>query len=161
MPPNKLQADIGKKNAFSSPEQEALLNLLRTNELFQNRWNRLFRKYQLTGSQYNVLRILRGEGKPMTCQQIVERMIHVVPAVTGLVDRLQARQLVTRDRSNEDRRVVYVEITKQALSLLKKLDRPLEQLHSQLLGHLTRSELNQLTHLLEKARQSEFLKQSP
>lgn len=154
MAKGKLQSELKKKNPFASPEQEAMLNLLRTNDQFQNRFGRLFREFGLTASQYNVLRILRGEGKPMPSLEIAERMIQVVPAITGLIDRLEKQELVKRQRCTEDRRIVYIEITKKALELLKKLDRPVNDLHKQLMGHLTRAELQELSRLLEKARTS-------
>ncbi len=149
---HKLQHEIKKKRPFDSQQEEALLNLLRTNELFQNQFIRLFRKYGLTASQYNVLRILRGEGKPLPSLEIADRMIHVVPAITGLIDRLEKARFVKRRRCEEDRRVVYVEITDEAISVLKQIDRPVKQLREKLLGHLTRSELRELIRLLEKAR---------
>ncbi len=152
---SQLQRDLKKRQPFESPEQEAVLNILRTNDQFQNRFGRLFREYGLTPSQYNVLRILRGEGKPMPCLEIGERMIQVVPAMTGLIDRLEKQELVTRKRCTEDRRVIYIEITKKALDLLKKMDQPVMELHQQLVGHLSRSELKELSRLLEKARLSE------
>jgi DNA-binding MarR family transcriptional regulator len=143
---------LKKKGPFASPEQEAMLNILRTNDQFQNRFGRLFREYGLTPSQYNVLRILRGEGKPMPCLEVADRMIQVVPAITGLIDRLERQDLVKRERCTEDRRVVYIEITEKALGLLDEMDEPVQQLHRQLVGHLTRSELKELSRLLEKAR---------
>ena len=148
----RLQRELKKKGPFESSAQEAVLNILRTNDQFQNRFGRLFREYGLTASQYNVLRILRGEGKPMPCLEIGERMIQVVPAMTGLVDRLERQELVTRERCTEDRRVVYIQITRKALDLLRKMDQPVRDLHHQLVGHLSRSEQKQLSRLLEKAR---------
>jgi DNA-binding MarR family transcriptional regulator len=82
-------------------------------------------------------------------------MIQVVPAITGLIDRLEQQKLVVRRRSTEDRRVVFVEITGKALEVLKKLDKPLEQLHQSLVGHLSRAELESLSRLLERARHPE------
>ena len=152
MSSSRLQRELKKKGPFESPEQEAMLNILRTNDQFQNRFGRLFREYGLTPSQYNVLRILRGEGKPMPCLEIADRMIQVVPAITGLIDRLERQELVRRERCTEDRRVVYIEITEKALGLLDEMDEPVQQLHRQLVGHLTRSELKELSRLLEKAR---------
>lgn len=152
MTSGQLQRELKKKRPFESPEQEVILNVMRTNDQFQNRFGRLFRDYGLTSSQYNVLRILRGEGKPMPCLEVADRMIQVVPAITGLIDRLQNQELVSRERCTEDRRVVYVEITKKALTLLKRMDEPVNQLHKRLVGHLTRSELKELSRLLEKAR---------
>ncbi len=152
MSSSQLQRELKKKRPFDLPEQEAMLNILRTNDQFQNRFGRLFREYGLTPSQYNVLRILRGEGKPMPCLEVADRMIQVVPAITGLIDRLEKQELVRRERCAEDRRVVYIEITQKALDLLDEMDEPVRQLHKQLMGHLNRSELRELSRLLEKAR---------
>ncbi len=154
MSTNRLQDELKKKRPFESPEQEAILNILRTNDQFQNRFGRLFREFGLTPSQYNVLRILRGEGKPLPCLEIGERMIQVVPAMTGLIDRLEKQELVTRERCTEDRRVVYIAITPKALDLLSEMDEPVMSLHQQLIGHLKRTELKELSRLLEKARLS-------
>ncbi len=155
MSSGQLQRDLKKKRPFESLEQAAMLNILRTNDQFQNRFGRLFRAYGLTSSQYNVLRILRGEGRPMPCLEVADRMIQVVPAITGLIDRLEKQELVSRERCTEDRRVVYVEITEKALELLNKMDKPVNDLHKRLIGHLTRPELQELNRLLEKARTSQ------
>ncbi|MCO6045044.1 MarR family transcriptional regulator [Aeoliella sp. ICT_H6.2] len=149
---SKLQQEIKKRTPFHSPEQEAYLNLMRTSDLLQNQMGRFFREYGLTASQYNVLRILRGEGQPLPSLEIAERMIQVVPAITGLIDRLEKQGLVERRRCENDRRVVFVEITPQAIKLLAKIDKPLEDMHKHMLGHLNRGELKQLSSLLEKAR---------
>ena len=147
-----LKRELKKRGPFDSPEQEATLNILRTNDLFENRFGRLFREFGLTPSQYNVLRILRGEGKPMPCLEIAERMIQLVPAITGLIDRLEKQGFVNRERCTDDRRVVYIEITRKALRLLQQMDRPVIDLHKRLIGHLTTTELRELSRLLEKAR---------
>lgn len=154
MATRRLQQELKKKRPFESLEQEANLNILRTNDQFGNRFGRLFREYGLTSSQYNVLRILRGEGRPLPCQEIADRMIQVVPAMTGLVDRLEQQELVRRDRCTEDRRVVYIALTDKGAELLGRLDEPVMELHRALIGHLTRGELKELSRLLEKARQS-------
>lgn len=152
MASSRLQRELKKKGAFESLEQEAMLNILRTNDQFQNRFGRLFREYDLTPSQYNILRILRGEGKPLPSLEVADRMIQVVPAITGLIDRLEKAELVSRHRCEQDRRVVFVQITDKALKLLEKMDQPVIDLHHQLIGHLTRTELKELIRLLEKAR---------
>ena len=151
---SRLQSELKKKKPFESLEQEAMLNLLRTSDQFQNRCGRLFRRYGLTSSQYNILRILRGEGKPLPCLEVADRMIQVVPAITGLIDRLERAGMVTRHRCERDRRVVYIEITDKALRVLKEMDQPVRELHRQLIGHLSRTELKDLIRLLEKARVS-------
>lgn len=152
--PGKLQQELKKKRPFDSPEQEAILNILRTSDQFQNRFGRLLREFDLTPSQYNVLRILRGEGKPLPCLEISERMIQLVPAMTGLLDRLEKQELIQRERCTEDRRVVYVELTEKASLLLERMDQPMTDQHRDMIGHLTRAELKELSRLLEKARTS-------
>ena len=154
MAPNQLQHELKKKHPFESSEQEATLTIIRTNDQFQNRFGRLFREHGLTSSQYNVLRILRGEGKPMPCLEIAERMVQVVPAMTGLIDRLEKQGLVRRDRCTEDRRVIFIELTDKGAALLQQLDGPVMELHRSLVGHLSQSELKELSRLLEKCRMS-------
>lgn len=149
-----LQRELKKKKPFDVPEQEALLNLLRTADQLQIRFARLFRRFGLTPQQYNILRILRGEGKPLPILEIASRMITVVPGITGLIDRLEAAGLVHRKRCEEDRRVVYACITERATALLADIDRPLIELHKELLGHMDRADLEQMSRLLEKARES-------
>ena len=154
MAPNQLQHELKKKHPFESSEQEATLNIIRTNDQFQNRFGRLFREHGLTSSQYNVLRILRGEGKPMPCLEIAERMVQVVPAMTGLIDRLEKQGLVRRDRCTEDRRVIFIELTDKGAGLLQQLDEPVMEMHRSLVGHLSQTELKELSRLLEKCRRS-------
>ena len=149
-----LQRELKKRNPFDSLEQEAHLNIVRTSDQFENRFGKLFREYGLTSSQYNVLRILRGEGKPMPSLEVADRMLQVVPAMTGLIDRLEKQQLVERHRCEEDRRVIFVSITAKGTGLLNRLDQPVLELHRSLIGHLTRTELKELNRLLEKCRQT-------
>src|SRR6478752_1401959 len=137
-----LQREIKKKRPFELPEQEAVLNVLRTADQLQIRFTRLFRKFGLTPQQYNVLRILRGEGRPLPILEIAARMITVVPGITGLIDRLETAGLVERKRCEHDRRVIYVAITQQATELLGHIDEPLRELHRQTLGHMTKDELS-------------------
>jgi DNA-binding MarR family transcriptional regulator len=148
----RLQDELKKRHPFDSLEQEAMLNLLRTHDRLQICLERLFRTRGLTASQYNVLRILRGEGKPLPILEIAGRTVTVVPGITGLIDRLEKAGLVRRERSAEDRRVVFVDITPEARALLAELDEPLLALHRELLGHLSEKELRGLIRLLEKAR---------
>ena len=150
---SRLQRELKKRQGFESPAQEALLNILRTSDQLHNRLGRLFRAFELTPSQYNVLRILRGEGAPLPCQEIASRLIQVVPALTGLLDRLEKQGLVRRRRDTHDRRVVFVELSPAGRDLLARLDRPVQDLHQELLGHLTPRQLATLSKLLEKSRE--------
>ena len=149
----KLQHELKKKNPFESLEQEAVLNVLRTSDQLEIRGTRLFREHGLTGSQYNVLRILRGEGKPLPILEIASRTITVVPGITGLIDRLEQAGFVNRLRCEKDRRVIYVALTDRGAATLAALDEPLLALHRRLLGHLSQAELKELIRLLEKVRE--------
>lgn len=149
---SSLREEIHKTEPFECPEQEALLNLFRTSDRLNHRFAQLFSEHGLTCSQYNILRILRGEGTPLPCLEIAQRTITVVPGITGLIDRLEQKALVQRQRCNKDRRVIYVSVTSAGLDLLAKIDAPLVALHRRLLAHLTPAEVVELSRLLEKAR---------
>jgi DNA-binding MarR family transcriptional regulator len=150
----RLQHELKKKRPFASLDQEVLLNILRTNDQLQIRLERLFRQFGLTSSQYNVLRILRGEGDSLPITEIASRTVTVVPGMTGVIDRLETAEMVRRDRSAEDRRVIYVEITPKALEVLAKLDKPLMELHAQMVGGLNDTEKRDIVRLMEKLRSS-------
>jgi DNA-binding MarR family transcriptional regulator len=148
-----LQHELKKKHPFESLEQEAALNVVRTHDQLQIRFTRLFRDHGLTGSQYNILRILRGEGKPLPILEIASRTVTVVPGITGLIDRLEQAGFVQRQRCEEDRRVIYVALTDKGMKTLADLDEPVVALHRKLMGHLSPHELNELSRLLEKVRE--------
>src|SRR3954463_15809745 len=114
----KLQHELKKRQPFESPEQEAALSVLRTSGQLQIRFARLLRQHGLTPSQYNVLRILRGEGKPLPILEIAGRTITVVPGITGLIDRLEHAGFVNRLRCEKDRRVIFVALTDLATTTL-------------------------------------------
>lgn len=148
----RIQHELKKKQPFEVAEQAAALGLVRTTDQLQIHFTRLFRQYRLTPSQYNVLRILRGEGAPLPILEIASRTVTVVPGITGLIDRLEASGLVKRTRCDEDRRVVYVALTDKASKVLAKLDEPVVELHKQLMGHLAQAEIKELMRLLDKIR---------
>jgi DNA-binding MarR family transcriptional regulator len=147
-----LARELRKRKPFELLEQEVYLNLVRTSDQLQIHFARLFRVHGITVQQYNILRILRGERRPLPILEIAERMVTVVPGITGLIDRLEEAGLVERKRCDRDRRVIYVEVTSKGLKILDNLDKPVLALHRKLLGHMTRTELKELIRLLEKAR---------
>ena len=150
----KLQHELKKKRPFESVEEEAALNIVRTSDQLQIRFARLLREHGLTSpTQYNILRILRGEGKPLPILEIASRTITVVPGITGLIDRLERAGFVQRLRCEKDRRVIFVALTDEANKTLAKLDEPLLALHRSLIGHLSKGELKELARLLEKLRE--------
>src|SRR5437762_10823281 len=120
----KLQHELKKKRPFESPQEEALLSVVRTSDQLQIRSARLLREHGLTPSQYNVLRILRGEGKPLPILEIAARTITVVPGITGLIDRLEQAGFVNRVRCETDRRVFYVALADKGTAALAALDGP-------------------------------------
>src|SRR5271166_6232651 len=144
----KLQHELKKKRPFESPEEEALLSVMRTSDRLQIRSAWLLREYGLTPSQYNILRILRGEGKPLPILEIASRTVTVVPGITGLIDRLEQAGFVNRLRCEKDRRVIYVALTDHAIATLADLDEPLLALHRTLMSHLSGAELKNLSRLL-------------
>lgn len=148
-------AEEQERTVRSMPlEQATFLDLLRTANRLTQAVVDLLRPAGLTPTQYNVLRILRGSGGPLTCGEIGERMIAHDPDVTRLLDRLQRQGLIRRARSSEDRRVVVTEITAEGLRVLEELDAPVARLHEGQLGHLGADRLRELGSLLEQARGS-------
>ena len=106
----------------------------------------------LSATQYNVLRILRGSPEGLACGEIASRMITRDPDVTRLLDRLEKRGLISRRRESKDRRTVMARITADGLKLLTRLDEPVQSAHRKQLGHLGRQRLRALTELLSVAR---------
>jgi DNA-binding MarR family transcriptional regulator len=153
MTTSKLHHELKKRRPFEAPDQEAALSILRTSDQLQIRFARLFREHGLTPAQYNVLRILRGEGKPLPILEIASRTIAVVPGITGVIDRLEQAGFVNRMRCAEDRRVIYVAVTDHGTRTLAALDEPLLALHRKLLGHLSQAEFGELIRLLAKVRE--------
>jgi DNA-binding MarR family transcriptional regulator len=149
----KLAAEIRQTKPFSSLEEEAALNLVRTHELYLQRQTEFFKQFQLTPTQYNVLRILRGAGKDgITCTQAAERMLTADPDMTRLLDRLEVRSLIRRDRSLEDRRVVLGRITPSGMELLKSIDKPLLGFHKRQFEGIGRQKIEMLIEILESLR---------
>jgi DNA-binding MarR family transcriptional regulator len=136
-----------------SLENRVFVGLLRTADTLGQQAEQLVRAAGLTGAQYNVLRILRGaEPQGLACSAIGDRMISHDPDMTRLLDRLEKRGLITRERQTDDRRVVKARITPQALSLLKTLDQPVRELHKRQFRHMSAARLKILFDLLEEIR---------
>ncbi|MFG0335863.1 MAG: MarR family winged helix-turn-helix transcriptional regulator [Maioricimonas sp. JB049] len=135
-----------------SGAEDLIVTILRTNDQFQHRFGRLFREFGLTQPQYNILRILHSEDRPMRCLEVAGRMVTVVPAITSLLDKLEKRSLVTRSRCDQDRRVWYVELTRQGRELVETMQQPVLNLCEHFVGHLSEQERVRLRQLLDKAR---------
>ena len=148
----KLKDELRKRGAFASPAEEATLSIVRTHDRMMIRFGRLIREFGLTPSQYNILRILRGEGKPLPILEIAERTIAVVPGITGLIDRLEAAGFVLRQRCEEDRRVIFVALTAKGTAILADLDEPIRDLHARIHRGLSAMEIDKLIELLARVR---------
>jgi len=151
-PVTGLAAEIGMQRPFESLELEAVLNVIRTHAALASQAAKVFKKYGISEPQYNVLRILRGHAAPVSVYQIANEMVSPHPDMPRLVDRLEATNLVTRTRCQNDRRVVWVNLTRHGKAILKKLDQPLQDLHRAQIGHLSEEDLKKLSELLFLAR---------
>ncbi len=143
-----------RKPRFDSPEQEAFLNLWRTYDCLKALEEELFAKFQLSAQQYNALRLLRSVS-PDSMQTLAlgKRLISRSPDTTRMIDRLEQRELIVRERRSENRRVVEIAITKQGLELLDEMSEEVQAMHKQQLGHLNLAEQHELTALLKRIRE--------
>ena len=149
---SRIQQEIKQKRPFPSKAQEAAIGLLRTADLVRRAVGEVVEPHGITPQQYNVLRILRGAGEDgLPTLDIVERMIEQTPGITRLIDRLESKKLVSRQRCTKDRRRVWCRITPEGLALLAKLDAPIRDA-DRALATLTSKELTQLVSLLDRAR---------
>lgn len=150
----KLLTEIQQTRPFALIEEEAILNVARTAEVAAQHMANFLKPYALTGTQYNVLRILRGAGKDgITCSQLSERMISRDPDISRLLDRMEARSLVIRERSKEDRRIVLTRISENGLDLVNSLDKPVRDFLKATIGKIKKHRLEELVEGLEKVRE--------
>ena len=150
------------RGRFDSPEQEAYLNLWRTYDCLRALEDELFARFEMTAQQYNALRLLQARHpEPMPTLAVAGRLVSRAPDITRLLDRLEQRGLVVRDRDPENRRVVKVGITPGGLELLRELDELVLDCNRRQLGHLRPAELRALTELLRAARRPHEPPESP
>jgi DNA-binding MarR family transcriptional regulator len=154
-----LDQEIHQRKPFVSLEEEVFLGLQRTVSLLLQALGRELKGHDLTPAQYNALRILRGAEPDaaasggLTCSEIGERLVSPGPDVTRLLDRLEQRGLVARQRDAGDRRVVRARITAAGLALLAELDAPVGDTLTHLLGGLGEERLRSFVKLLGAARE--------
>lgn len=139
--------DINSK--FPNNKVKATLNILYTANWISSHQNAFFKPYGISPQQFNILRILRGAQKPLKVQTIKERMVERSPNATRLMDKLYSKGFISREHCPDDRRVVYIEITKKGLNQLNIISK---QLKDDLLENLTEKEAEQLSDLLDKIR---------
>lgn len=142
-----------KSNFVMDHSKKAVLNIIFTQNVINDSFNEILKPFDLSGEQFNVLRILRGQkGCPANMCLIQERMIAKTSNTTRLVDKLLLKQLVTREVCPENRRKIEVLITQKGLSVLSELDPKVKEHEEKFAKNLTNSELEQLNNLLEKFR---------
>ena len=141
-----------QKRRPAHPEEAAFLDLLRATDMLSRGLITVLKVEDLSPTQYNVLRILRGAPEGLPCGEIGSRMITRDPDITRLLDRLEKRGLIVRSRESKDRRMVMARIMPLGLKLLTRLDEPVQETHHKQLGHLGRDRLRALTELLHQSR---------
>lgn len=148
----KQKTQSETKRRVGSAEEAAFLELMRTTDMLSRGFAPLLKAEELSSTQYNVLRILRGAPEGLPCGEIGTRMITRDPDITRLLDRLEKRGLVLRCRETKDRRMVLTRITDAGLELLARLDEPVQEVHRAQMGHLGRERLQELVELVRAAR---------
>ena len=151
---------MNHRNSSSSPaiplEDHIFVAILKTADGLSQQAEQLIKSAALTMAQYNVLRILRGaEPEGLLCRGISDRMISRDPDITRLLDRMETHGWITRQREKQDRRVVKTRITEEGLTVLKKLDQPVRELHKGQFSHMSASQLKSLAKLLEEVEKRE------
>jgi DNA-binding MarR family transcriptional regulator len=152
--PSRLQAELQQTRRFHSPHQEGAVGIVRTADLIGRAFARVIDPHGISAQQYNVLRILRGaRPERLATLAIAERMIEQAPGITRLLDRLEKKSLVQRERCPSDRRQVLCEITPQGLALLDRLDRPVARAEREVLAGLRPGDLKALIRILDAVRE--------
>jgi DNA-binding MarR family transcriptional regulator len=145
--------EIIKSNVAIDDAKKIVLNIMVTQNVLSEKFNEVLKPYDLSGEQYNVLRILRGQkGNPANMCVIQERMIAKNSNTTRLIDKLLLKDLVTREVCPDNRRKIEVLITQKGLDVLTMLDPKVDEHEQQFASNLTEEELNLLNNLLEKYR---------
>jgi DNA-binding MarR family transcriptional regulator len=149
----KLEEEI-KQKQFRSEIHKAVLNIYFSNYWLQERQSELFKTFGLTGQQYNILRILRGQfPKPATINLLIERMLNKMCDASRLVEKLKQKGLVERVQNDEDRRAVNVLISQKGLGVLAEIDPLIDDKYKDLSLKLSEADAKQLNLLLDKLRQ--------
>ena len=148
----ELEKEINQPK-FRNEYQKSAINIIYTYNWITERSNKIFDEWDITPQQFNILRILRGAGKPLSTLQIRQRMLDRMSDTSRIVDRLVKKGLVKKSICREDRRLVDVIITEKGKKLLEKLDAYSDQLDS-VMKNLTVAEAQTLNELLDKIRNS-------
>jgi DNA-binding MarR family transcriptional regulator len=153
--PTPLQRELRQKRPFQSPAHEALVDLLHTADVVRRRLAAVIEPAGITVQQFNVLRILRGAGdEGLPTLEVAARMIEQTPGITRLLDRLEAKALVRRQRCPKDRRQHLCWITPAGRTLLDRLDAPVLAVGDRIVGELDAPGRRRLIQLLDTVRKA-------
>jgi DNA-binding MarR family transcriptional regulator len=147
-----LQKEIQQKRPFRSRSEEAALGIMRTADVVRRHFGRAVEEQGITLPQYNVLRILRGAGESLPTLAIAERLVEQTPGITRMLDRLEAKEMIVRERSEEDRRQVRCQLSRKGQRVLRALDGPIDAADDACLAMLSRREQEVLIGLLDRIR---------
>ncbi len=147
-----IRREIQQSKPFRSRSQEATLALFRTADLLRRRFAEVMEAEGVTFQQYNVLRILRGASKAVPTLTIAERMVEKTPGVTRMLDRLEAKGWVRRERCTADRRQVLCSITQAGLDRLDALQPPVDALDDTCMAMLSQEDQKTLIRMLDAIR---------
>lgn len=149
----KIEDEI-KSTVSLGITKKVMLNLTFTRNLIADKFSEILKPYDLSGEQYNVLRILRGQkGNPLNMQDIQERMVTKNSNTTRLIDKLLLKEMVDRKTCPANRRKIEIKITEKGLNVLSELDPLIENHDTIFTKNLTNEELEKLNSLLEKLRE--------
>lgn len=147
-----IEEDI-LQSKFRNDYQKGLVNFIYTYNWVNEKMKLFFDKEKITGQQFNILRILRGSGKPISTLQIRQRMLDKMSDTSRIVDRLVLKNLVKKNTCANDKRLVDVLITDKGKKLLEKLDQHETEMDA-VMGSLSEVEVKALNTLLDKIRSS-------
>ena len=147
-----LEDEINQRK-FRNEHQKAAINLIYTSNWLNEQMKYFFDNYDITAQQFNILRILRGAGEPLSTMQIRERMLDKMSDTSRIVDRLVKKEMVKKNIRKTDRRLVDVIITEKGKELLAELDSKDAEMDAILRG-LDETDVKQINQLLDKMRKS-------
>lgn len=146
-----IEQDLQQSRPFKSELQRAAVNLFFTSRYVETKLQEFHKSYGITMKQYNILRILKGAGKPISTQLIRERMIDRMSDISRIVDRMVEKEFVSKCTNSSDKRLVDISLADKGLQLLEDIN-VVHELNANILNNLTKEEAKQLNTLLDKIR---------
>ena len=146
-----IEKDLQQAKPFKNDHERALVNLLFTSRFVESKFKSIYKEYGVTMKQYNILRILKGAGEPISTQLIRERMIDRMSDISRIVDRMIDKGIVTKCLNGADKRLVDITLSKKGEEVLNQI-KELAPEHQAVVTHLTKKECVELNRILDKIR---------